>query len=154
MTMSPTPAPLKTTQAARLLGLYPAALAPSPHDAIRIEVSGPTLTKMRDFVRTAAVDWGIRADRVDDLVLAANEIVTNSVRHGGGRCVLRMWQGDDAAVCEVRDRGHISDPLVGRLAPSAEAADGRGLWLANHLCDLLQIRSSGSGTVVRLVVDR
>jgi anti-sigma regulatory factor (Ser/Thr protein kinase) len=139
----------------RLLGLYTTDLAPPPpHDVIRLEVGGPTLTKMRDFVRTAAVDYGIRADRVDDLVLAANEIVTNSIRHGGGRCVVRMWRRADTAVCEVRDRGQIGDPLVGRLAPSADAASGRGLWLANHLCDLLQIRSSDGGTVVRLVVDR
>ena len=27
---------------------------------------------------------------------------------------------------------------------------GRGVWLANQLCDLVQIRSGAAGTVVRL----
>ena len=48
--------------------------------------------------------------------------------------------------------GPRPDRRSARAAP--EAASGRGLWLANHLCDLLQIRSSPQGTAVRLVVDR
>jgi anti-sigma regulatory factor (Ser/Thr protein kinase) len=27
---------------------------------------------------------------------------------------------------------------------------GRGLWIANQLCDLVQIRSSAAGSVVRM----
>jgi hypothetical protein len=27
---------------------------------------------------------------------------------------------------------------------------GRGLWIVNHLCDLVQLRSSPAGNVVRL----
>ena len=27
---------------------------------------------------------------------------------------------------------------------------GRGVWMANQLCDLVQVRSSDDGTVVRL----
>jgi anti-sigma regulatory factor (Ser/Thr protein kinase) len=139
----------------RLAGLYATDLTPPPpQDAIRLEVHGLTLTTMRDFVRAMAVGYGVRPDRVDDLVLAANEIVTNSLRHGGGGCELAMWRAGDAAVCEVRDGGHIRDALVGRLAPEPDAVSGRGLWLANHLCDLLQIRSSEDGTVVRLAVER
>jgi len=37
---------------------------------------------------------------------------------------------------------------------SAEQLVGRGLWLVNNLCDLVQIRSSASGTVVRLHLQR
>ena len=52
----------------------------------------------------------------------------------------------------MADDGVIADPLVGRQTPSPERAGGRGLWLANQLCDLVQIRSGASGTVVRLHV--
>jgi anti-sigma regulatory factor (Ser/Thr protein kinase) len=138
----------------RLAELFQGELPAPPANARRLEIDGQRLTAMREFVRGAANSYGLRADRVDDLVLAANEIVTNSIRHGGGWCALTTWQDDGAAVCEVRDRGLVHDPLVGRLAPAAGAASGRGLWLANHLCDLLQMRSSPAGTVVRLVVDR
>jgi len=52
--------------------------------------------------------------------------------------------------CEVRDGGQIHDLLAGRVRPGAEEIGGRGLWLVNHLCGLVQIRSSAGGTVVRL----
>ena len=53
---------------------------------------------------------------------------------------------------EVRDAGHIREPLVGRRRPTPEQQSGRGLWLVNRLCDLVQIRSSHEGTVVRVHV--
>jgi hypothetical protein len=34
--------------------------------------------------------------------------------------------------------------------PEPGELDGRGLWLANQLCDLVQIRSGAGGTRVRL----
>ena len=78
----------------------------------------------------------------EDLVLAVNELVTNSVQYGGGGGTLRIWTEPDALVCDVRDRGYIDDPLAGRIAPPLEQHGGRGLWLVNHLCDLVQIRST------------
>ena len=138
----------------RFADLYALEVPPPPEDGVQLRVAGPTLGEMRALVQAEAARYGLREDRADDLVLAVNEIVTNSVRHGGGRCVLTMWFDRGAAMCDVRDRGYIRDPLVGRLAPSPDVASGRGLWLANHLCDLLQIRSSPAGTVVRLTVDK
>jgi anti-sigma regulatory factor (Ser/Thr protein kinase) len=35
--------------------------------------------------------------------------------------------------------------------PPLSDEGGRGLWLANQLCDLVQIRSGENGTVVRLL---
>lgn len=86
------------------------------------------------------------------LVLAAHEVAANSVRHGGGGGVLRYWSDAAGAVIEVTDTGRLQDPLLGRTAPFGGAETGRGLWLANQLCDLVQIRSSETGTVVRLRV--
>jgi anti-sigma regulatory factor (Ser/Thr protein kinase) len=88
--------------------------------------------------------------RAANFVLAANEIATNSVVHGGGKGSFRIWREAGAVSCEVRDAGHISNPLVDRELPAAEAAGSRGLWLANQLCDLVQIRSVPGGTAVRL----
>ena len=55
-------------------------------------------------------------------------------------------------VCEIADRGRITDPLIGRRRPDGSHDGGRGLWLANRLCDLVQVRSGEQGTVVRLHV--
>jgi Anti-sigma regulatory factor (Ser/Thr protein kinase) len=131
--------------------LFAHPLDPPPPGAAALVVGPGGLAALRGYVRAEAT--GLPADRIDDLVLAANEIATNSLQHGGGHCRVTMWRADDAVVCEVRDRGRIHDPLLGRLAPPPTASSGRGLWLANHLCDLVQIRSSEAGTVVRLSID-
>ena len=107
------------------------------------------LEQVRRFVADCAESGAIEHDRADGLVLAVDELVTNSLRHGGGSGVLRAWHEDDDVVCEVSDAGTIADPLVGRIRPPVDMPGGRGLWIANHFCDLLQIRSSSAGTVVR-----
>ena len=40
-------------------------------------------------------------------MLAVDELAANSIRHGGGRGVVRLWTEDGALVCDVRDRGSI-----------------------------------------------
>ena len=112
--------------------------------------SAGSLHALRAFVSRHAANAGLAAERVADFVLAAHEVAANSLRHGGGHGTLRIWRDGDALVCEVRDRGHISDPLVGRERPAAERGGGAGLWVANQLCDLVQLRSLPTGTVVRL----
>ena len=81
---------------------------------------------------------------------AASELAANSVAHAGGVGWLRVWRGDGHLFVDVSDRGHLTEPLLGRIRPSAEQERGRGLWLANQLCDLVQVRSSAGGTTVRL----
>jgi anti-sigma regulatory factor (Ser/Thr protein kinase) len=82
-------------------------------------------------------------------VLGVNELATNSVRHGGGRGSATLWREHDVLICEVRDRGRIDAPLAGRVEPAAQDVRGRGLWLANQICDLIQIRSVPEGTQAR-----
>ncbi|HEX6601792.1 MAG TPA: ATP-binding protein, partial [Solirubrobacterales bacterium] len=56
----------------------------------------------------------------------------------------------DELVCEIHDFGLIEDPLIGRERPPADQIGGRGLWIVNQLCDLVQVRSGEKGTFVRL----
>ena len=53
-------------------------------------------------------------------------------------------------ICEVTDNGRIGHPLAGRQLPSDDSVGGRGLWMANQLCDLVQIRTFADSSVVRL----
>jgi anti-sigma regulatory factor (Ser/Thr protein kinase) len=89
-------------------------------------------------------------ERTDDLLLAVTEMAANSVRHGGGHGVMRAWQENGTLLFELRDRGHVTDPLVGRRRPDVDALHGRGVYLAHQVCDLMQLRSDEDGTVVRL----
>jgi anti-sigma regulatory factor (Ser/Thr protein kinase) len=109
-----------------------------------------TLGAVRQIVSSHAASAGMSAGRTADLILAVDELATNSVRHGGGRGVLRVWHDDGTLLCEVRDRGRIDEPLVGRQLPSTDRPGGFGVWLVNQLCDLVQMRSLPGGNVVRL----
>jgi anti-sigma regulatory factor (Ser/Thr protein kinase) len=109
-----------------------------------------SLAAVRRFVSGRAADAGLEPDKTADLVIAVNEAASNSVRHGGGEGVVRVWRGDDSLVCEVRDRGRIDQPLVGRRRPEPGSQGGHGLWMANQLCDLVQLRTRRTGTVVRM----
>ena len=127
--------------------------APLPAPPARAEVLGFDRGMLRDvrvFVRDRAREAGLDEPRVDDLVVAVNEIATNSARYGGGNGVLRMWEDGGSLVCEVRDRGEIHDALVGRVQPAPTQDGGWGVWIANQVCELVQIRSSHEGTTVRV----
>lgn len=127
-------------------GVLPApAMQPSELAFCRHE-----LGDVRRFVSDHAHAAGLTPGRTADLVLAASELATNSVLHGGGDGTVATWREGDVLLCEVRDGGRLDQPLVGRERPSADQASGRGLWLVNHLCDLVQLRTLSSGNVVRL----
>jgi anti-sigma regulatory factor (Ser/Thr protein kinase) len=112
------------------------------------------LADVRGAVETHARALGVSEHRAADLVLAVNELATNSIRHGGGHGTLRVWQEHGEMVCEVHDRGAIDDPLIGRRRPDPNHPGGAGLWMANQLCDLVQIRSDHeNGTTIRLRID-
>ncbi len=108
------------------------------------------LPGLRSRVFAAAGTAGLGAERSAELALTLTEATTNSVRHGGGSGVLRVWEQDGALVCEVRDDGRLEDPLAGRRQPPPDAEGGRGLWLVHQLGDLVQVRSGEQGTVVRV----
>ena len=111
---------------------------------------GPTLPHVRRAVLDRARAARLDHDRADRLALAAHEAASNSVRHGGGSGIVRIWQDETEIVCEVNDGGSITEPLVGRVQPHPNQDGGRGLWMINQLCDLSHVRSSPSGTTVRM----
>jgi anti-sigma regulatory factor (Ser/Thr protein kinase) len=128
----------------------PDALPEPRHHSVAVTFGAGDLAWTRVLVTVMARGAGFSDDRVEDLVLATNELVANTVRHAGGQGVLRMWTEDNTFFCQVTDDGKIADPLAGRSRPSHQRGSGRGLWMVNHLCDLVQVRSSKEGSVVRL----
>ncbi|MDQ1429994.1 MAG: hypothetical protein QOF40_596 [Actinomycetota bacterium] len=135
-----------------LAGPFTAPLPEAPAGSPDISFTTGQLRDVRRFVAARAEAAGLPSERVADLVLAADEVAANSIRHGDGAGRLTMWSDGDAVLCEVQDRGELLDPLADRTRAHFLSEGGRGLWLANQLCDLVQVRSVPTGTAVRLHV--
>ena len=142
---SPTYHPVPATR-----GLRGDPLPPPDGAPVELPFATGDLASVRRLVRRQAAAAGLGEDATDDVELAVDEVAANSLLHGGGRGVLRVWTEGGSLVCEVVDDGVITDPLVGRRRPPLDRTGGRGLWLANQLCALVQIRSGAAGTIVRL----
>ncbi len=127
------------------------ALADPPQAEVReLAFTAAQLGSLRRVVSGWAQESELGTQATDELVLAVNELATNSIRYGGGKGKLLSWCEDGALVCEIQDAGHIEDPLIGRSRPAPNEHTGRGLWLVHQLCDLVQIHSTPSGTAVRI----
>lgn len=109
------------------------------------------LHEVRAAVAEVAASTAFDSTRVEDVVLAVNEIATNAVEHGSGEATLALWVSSDGLVAEVHDGGQaLSDPLPGLRAPHPSDPRGRGVWIARQLCDVLHVWRDHSGTHVRM----
>jgi anti-sigma regulatory factor (Ser/Thr protein kinase) len=107
------------------------------------------LWPVRRLVASQADRSGLSGDRTANLVLAASEIAANTLRHTDGGGTVHIWQASGELLCQIQDRGWITDPLAGRRRrPAIES--GHGLWLVNQVCDLVEVRTSRTGTTIRL----
>jgi anti-sigma regulatory factor (Ser/Thr protein kinase) len=129
---------------------FAGALPAPPLDAPEYRFDATTVANLRAIVGVEAAEAGLPDRRAADLVLATGELAANSVIHGGGTGTARVWREPGSLLAEVRDSGRMEEPLAGRVRPRSTQASGRGLWIANQLCDLVQIRSGRRGTHVRL----
>ncbi|MFG2721246.1 anti-sigma factor RsbA family regulatory protein [Streptomyces sp. NPDC048416] len=117
-----------------------------------LEYADGQLGEVRERADAWARSTDLEPDRRGDLVIAINEAAANSVAHGGGRGVLRLWRTPSGtAVAEIRDGGRLTNPLAGRRRPAlASSNGGRGLWMIHQLCDLVEIRAHDTGLTLRL----
>lgn len=124
-------------------------LSVPPETTLTMRFGPEILHLVREVVGGYAEDCGLAAGRVADLVLVVSELASNSVCHGGGSGELQLWSSPAEVVCQVEDRGAITDPLAGRVRPSATQEGGRGLWLVHQLSDFVELSSGAAGTRVR-----
>ena len=128
---------------------FAAPLPRPPAGVLRGDYGPGDVPATRRTVAQYARRCGLTEEQVEVLELAASELATNSIRHGGGGGTLAMWLEPGTVVVEFTDAGRLADPLLGRLAPPLDSVGGRGLYLVQQLCDLVQVRSSPAGTTVR-----
>jgi anti-sigma regulatory factor (Ser/Thr protein kinase) len=133
-----------------LLGAFAAPLPRAEETVLNGGYGAGDVTAVRNTVAAFARSCGLGVEQVEDLALAATELATNSVRHGGGSGTLAMWRAPGSVELEFTDRGHVADPMTGRRRPGLVQEGGRGVYLVNQLCDLVSLRSSPAGTTVRV----
>jgi hypothetical protein len=119
---------------------FPAVDAP----AAEVDAGGDPLP-VRHFIATRAPALGASAARIDELAFAAGAVAWEM-----GCRTARIWADGASLMVELRCTACVDDPLAGREWPAPAAGPSRGLWIANQMCELVQWRSVGDGTLVRL----
>src|SRR5262245_3602059 len=131
---------------------------PSGPDGLRLLLDQAfelgTLYRLRAALAAHATELGASERLVGNLVIAAGELASNAVRHGGGRGRLRLWYHADTLRCEVADQGPglAGADTAGTVPPPLTATAGRGLWIVRQLVDDLMIACDGSGTVATVSI--
>jgi hypothetical protein len=107
-----------------------------------------SVDRVFNIVTLEAYGAGLWSDKVTDLAATTRRLASCSLRRGAAQATLRIWDLSYALICEVSDDTMIDDVLAGRRA--IVSTDRDGLSSANRKCDLVQLRSTDSGTTVRL----
>ena len=122
---------------------------------LRLPADLGSLADGRDAVRRALLREGWERERVELVVLAVCEALTNAIEHGsvpGEPVEIEIAAAADHAEIRVTDRGRpgAARPLGVPAPPPPTAERGRGLIIMGALADSLQIGLAGRGTGVRL----
>lgn len=132
------------------VGSAPPLPAPPGHARGIDVLDERSLVPVRNLVGREAIDAGLPAASVQNVVLCVNELAANTIEHSCGPGRLSVWTDGPELVCQVDDTGHITNPLAGRVPPPWDAEGGRGLLLIHELSDLVLIHTSARGTTIRL----
>jgi serine/threonine-protein kinase RsbW len=128
--------------------------------SVRVAATVAELAGVRRFVREASREAGLRGGRLEDLVCAVDEAVTNTIVHGyagtPGWLEVEIGRQDDAVAVRIRDGAGVFDPLTvptpDRTAPLAgRRKGGMGVDLMRQLTDdMRHAPRQGGGNEVTL----
>jgi hypothetical protein len=107
------------------------------------------VNRLRTYLNLEFYVAGLSVERAADLAHVVQRLAGSSLHRGSSGGTVRIWNQTDAVVCEVADDTVVDDLLLGRRIPFEEE-DHDALWVANQLCDLVQLRSTDAGTAVRV----
>ncbi len=126
--------------------------APPPHAAVFRFTGLHALPEVRAFAAAEADAAGLDRRRLAEMLIAVNELATNTGEHTDGHGTLTVWAERGTLVCRLDDGGRL-DPLAGRVPPPDHATRGRGLLIVNDFADLVRIHRHERGTSIRIHFD-
>lgn len=144
---------------------------PSPELKLDLPAAHSAARMARQLVREFALREGLDDGEVDNLLLVADELLSNAVDHGGGGAAreehelegevtmqLTLVVRDGGWVLDVADEGGGDPEEVDELLhppglPDLEDERGRGFFLISGLCQSLSVRrrEDGKGLVITAV---
>jgi anti-sigma regulatory factor (Ser/Thr protein kinase) len=130
----------------------PAPTLGPPSEEQRFANGTTALRGIRAWTRRHGLEAGLDSARIDGLVVAVCELVSNSIEHGAGRGTLSWWIRPGQVVAQIDDPGHMTTTTPGLRRPDTLSVRGRGVWLARQLCDVLHLWTSVDGTHARLEI--
>jgi anti-sigma regulatory factor (Ser/Thr protein kinase) len=120
-----------------------------------LPASAAKLSAARRYAEDAAAAFGLDGDGCFAFAVAANEAVTNAIRHGApdawGRIHLSVLASAERLTLMVRDFGTFKAPARMR---STTSEHGRGFTLMATLVDEVQLCAATGNTTVRLTKAR
>ena len=142
-------------------------VAPGDHFAARNHLPLPSSPPATDLdlslaglddlplLRTAVESWVRRRSfppaAAGDVVIAVGEVASNGLVHGAPPVRVRGWHIAGALVVQVDDAGgRALPPTAGYYPPTMRPRNGRGLWLARQLADVVTAQVHHGVTSVRL----
>nr|WP_294697005.1 sensor histidine kinase [uncultured Friedmanniella sp.] len=128
--------------------MFASDLPPMDGPSTVMTVTAPSVTAAAEALTLQAALGNLGSDQVVSLTRALRQLAADGLTRGAGQLTVRIWDRPDVLVCEVFDTTVIRDLFVGRRPPPPSGDDG--VWLANQVCDLVQVRSSERGTVIRM----
>jgi hypothetical protein len=128
--------------------MFAAELSELVGQPIATVFTADNMSRLYTYIKLELYVAGLPARAAGDIAATAQQLALNSLQRGAAEVTVQMWSQPHALICEVVDDTVIDDVLLGRRVPAEDEHDG--LWHANQLCDLVQMRSSSAGTTVRL----
>ncbi len=125
-----------------------------------------SLTPVRDFVKASALEAGLSEPSVYKLILAVDELVTNSIKYGyadnniSGDIVVAVDCDGDEFVVTLEDTAPPFDPRESSLPTKDDMAaplderdiGGLGIFLAMSEVDRFDYRRTGTSNVSELAM--
>jgi anti-sigma regulatory factor (Ser/Thr protein kinase) len=124
---------------------------PKPLPDLRSVSPGEDLESFRERMAEELNAEDVPPAKAMDMLVAANEVASNALRHGSGIDELRVGRANGRFVCEISDPGAgFDDPLAGYMPPKDPGQSGPGLWIARQLSWRVEFFPAEDGFTVRL----